>query len=461
VSIWAAPRAIVVAVAAGAIAIALCTVLTRSRGRGPLLALALLLVLAAGDGLIPLLLAVLILLATLVDLRQMRRGKPGIPWRDVNLGLTAMGTVLVVLTALPLVQGALGEPSRPVGTADPGKPDIFLVLLDGYGRSDVLAEDYGHDNSAFVEGLADRGFDLSPRSRSNYATTGLVLAGLLNGAPLSELGVTATSSTEPKDVHPLIDNNRAFDILANAGYETIAVSSGYELVSLRTADRFIDTGELNELELSLIGQTIAEPVIDAVVGDLKSHQLRARAFSAVPAVRALAAESSDRPRFAFIHLPLPHPPYVVDENCEPILGGESIFMQHDGGVPQKPPGREAEEVAMNADQAACTEQIAIDHVDAIEAGAGEDTVVIVMSDHGPESRLNWFDPQPGPIRERLRNFFAARTPGHPNLFPADVTPVNVLPILFDEYLDADLPLHEDESFFKMPGKGLVPIDVDD
>ena len=97
----------------------------------------------------------------------------------------------------------------------------------------------------------------------------------------------------------------------------------------------------------------------------------------------------------------------------------------------------------------------------IRARVPRDATLIVMSDHGPESRLNWFDPQPGPIRERLRNFFAARTPGHPNLFPADVTPVNVLPILFDAYLDADLPLHPDDSFFKMPGKGLVPIDVDD
>jgi len=98
-------------------------------------------------------------------------------------------------------------------------------------------------------------------------------------------------------------------------------------------------------------------------------------------------------------------------------------------------------------------------VDGILAGASSSAVVIVFSDHGPETRLNWFAPEPEPIRERIANLFAARTPGHPGLFPDDITLVNVLPDLFRPYFGVDLGQQPNTSFFKMPGVGLVDVEA--
>ncbi len=145
-----------------------------------------------------------------------------------------------------------------------------MILLDGFGRPDVLAT-YGHDASPFVADLETRGFDIAAHSRSNYPTTGLALTSMLNAVPLSALGIVDPAQLEPRNIHPTLEANRAFQILADRGYETIAFSSGYELVALRSANRFVDTGQLNELEVGLAESTILEPLMDALTGDLKSQ----------------------------------------------------------------------------------------------------------------------------------------------------------------------------------------------
>jgi hypothetical protein len=37
-------------------------------------------------------------------------------------------------------------------------PDIYYIILDGYGRSDVLKNEYGYDNSDFLN--ASEGFGI-------------------------------------------------------------------------------------------------------------------------------------------------------------------------------------------------------------------------------------------------------------------------------------------------------------
>jgi hypothetical protein len=66
-------------------------------------------------------------------------------------------------------------------------------------------------------------------------------------------------------------------------------------------------------------------------------------------------------------------------------------------------------------------------------------IVILFGDHG--IRLD-----AGVSVEYFRNFFAARTPGHPDLFPDDISPVNVLPLIENAYLGTTLPIHPYEAW---------------
>ena len=78
--------------------------------------------------------------------------------------------------------------------------------------------------------------------------------------------------------------------------------------------------------------------------------------------------------------------------------------------------------------------------------ARPDAVVIVFSDHGPSERLDSWQPTEPGIRDRLANMFWARTPGHPRLFPDDITLVNVLPLLANAYLGTSIPLHPNDIY---------------
>ena len=54
------------------------------------------------------------------------------------------------------------------------------------------------------------------------------------------------------------------------------VASGFEEVAPRQADVYVDSGNLNEFEISLLTSTFAGAVVNAVAPDFGSGQLRER-----------------------------------------------------------------------------------------------------------------------------------------------------------------------------------------
>ena len=52
--------------------------------------------------------------------------------------------------------------------------------MDGYRKGQMLADLYGLDNSAFLDGLSERGFTIAGDSHANYNQTILALASTLN-----------------------------------------------------------------------------------------------------------------------------------------------------------------------------------------------------------------------------------------------------------------------------------------
>ena len=88
------------------------------------------------------------------------------------------------------IRGEMARISAKVGSASAFKgerPDIFHVVLDGYGRTDVFERAYGFSDREFVEGLRKRGFYVADDARSNYVQTELSLASMLNLRPVQDL----------------------------------------------------------------------------------------------------------------------------------------------------------------------------------------------------------------------------------------------------------------------------------
>jgi len=148
----------------------------------------------------------------------------------------------------------------------PDGPDIYVILLDGYPRADVLQYAFGIDNSPFTDALSARGFTVATASHSDYLWTHVSVPSALNLAYVEQipamLDVIEGRAPRQPTLRTTIADNVAFEVARQHGMMTVAVASGFEEVAPRRADVYIDGGELNEFEISLLSSTFAGDVLN-------------------------------------------------------------------------------------------------------------------------------------------------------------------------------------------------------
>ena len=119
-------------------------------------------------------------------------------------------------------------------------PDIYFIVLDGYGQSEFLADRYDLDNSRFLSFLADKGFRVTPKSWANYPWTMVSLTSTLNFAYLhAPLGWDLKPFTDRRLMRTLLQENRTVRNLRAAGYTAVAFDGEYYEADLRNVDRTI------------------------------------------------------------------------------------------------------------------------------------------------------------------------------------------------------------------------------
>jgi hypothetical protein len=334
---------------------------------------------------------------------------------------------------------------RHAGRAGSSAPDIYVLLLDAYPGTSVLASVFDFDNAAFTKALVNRHFDVATDARSNYWFTSLSLGTIFYGEDLHnvpEFGRVISGDAEPRPSWRIALNaNPMFDVLREHGYRIVASASGWNDVDLTSADTWLDSGSVNEFETSLLRSTFIGDFVDVAMPDFYVTQKRDRIDYAFNALESLAQGQHDQPVFAWIHIPAPHPPVAVTDhgsllewpNTDTFFGITSAQM----GI-----SIEKYKRLFTAQLEYVNSRVirALDMVTRTDPNA----VVLVMSDHGPgnpqDSTGSEID-----VSARLRNFFAARTPGH-QPYPDAVSSVNVLSILFNAYLDTDFALSPNRSY---------------
>ena len=114
----------------------------------------------------------------------------------------------------------------------------------------------------------------------NYLITAVSLASTLNMRHLQDEAEPASLPVNDirhvRQARHLINDNAVFAFLRGRGYGIDAVSSGFEEVALRQADRFIDTGQLSEVELLTFRHTGVGPIATVLAPDIFADQQRAR-----------------------------------------------------------------------------------------------------------------------------------------------------------------------------------------
>jgi hypothetical protein len=426
------------------------------RRRGGLLAL--LVVFLAMFGTVPRAVAVLFILAAFVIVERViaTRRATRVPWNAVTLVGNAMAGVLVLTLVISGIgNGGWGRvihdlaPSRasapsvaPVGE----RPDIYVILLDGYARPDKMRDLFGFDDSPFIDELAQRGFDISRRSRSNYILTTLSVPSLLNMRHIPDLfDARPTGDGNYRAlVRSFTEDSEVVRRMRGLGYESVAISSGFEEVIVRSADRVIDTGQVNEYELLMARETAIASAITFVAPTFFADQQRARVVGNLQAAADVARSPHTRPVFAFVHVPSPHGPILFGPNGEPVQAPPLDQFFEDTAVQV---GLSRSEFGQRyVGQIQHLNGLVLDAVDAILRASPRPPVILIVSDHGSGSGLNWADLDHSDLDERSANLFAAYTPGHPALFPDDITLVNVFGRLLGGYYGITIPEQADSLY---------------
>ena len=476
VSAFAAGRPMIVAIVGGVLLSIIGTVLLRDRHRGGVFAAIWVLALMAGDD--PRL-ALVIALATLLlflERYALPEDKRTIRWSRISTYFSRLVVVLALAFGIQAVQtGAVAgvlraavheSPLRPAvatdsaGSAD---PDIYMILLDGHARADVLAEVFDHDDSAFLGALEADGFDVASRSRSNYTQTGETLSSMFSQAQLRDIpkmaGLLAMTESRPAGavVKDVVNDNATWTFLRQRGYEIDAVSSGFEQVSLREADRFVDTGQLNEFEIAMIKRSIGGYLLDAFAADAVSAQQRDRIRGVFGAIASAPGWIGAGPQFVFAHVPSPHAPWVFRSD-----GSPRTVSFRDEWMAETPAstGLTVDQLKRSyAEQVVDVDRRMLEALAGLDAGIatrGRPAIVIVFSDHG-----SWTGADGGDIRLRFKNLVAIRSSGVDVTLEPNLTLVNLLPSVFDQVYGTGWTRRPDTEYRFGPRDPFELIAVDD
>jgi hypothetical protein len=344
---------------------------------------------------------------------------------------------------------ALAGESSPEPTSN---PDIYYLVLDGYARSDILADIYDYDNSSFLGYLENKGFFVADQSQSNYMQTSLSLASSLNMTFLDFLPERIGQNTDDRTpLARLVRSSEVRRVLEARGYEIVAFETGYRLTELENADRYLRSpgNRANILERLLmetsgfiaVQELFNRMGCDPIYLGYRAHRERIKfVFSTLP---DLAEQSG--PTLVFVHLILPHPPFVFGPNGEE-LSEQRPFLILDGDAF---PGTPSEYLAGYRGQVTFANRMLEETLTEILASSETPPIIVLQGDHGPGSGLDWDSYQDTNLLERTSILNAIYLPDveGSELLYEDISPVNTFRVIFNHYFDMDYALLDDRAYY--------------
>jgi hypothetical protein len=359
---------------------------------------------------------------------------------SVTFTLNVAGLFLLILPVIQLI--SFSVQSRASQTEDasalnlqvPGQPpDIYYIILDGYGRADVLKDQFEYDNSDFLNELKDLGFVVAECSQSNYAQTQMSLASSLNFNYIETLSDRFVAGSEDRTgLDALIHHSAARASLEKAGYKTVAFATGFLFTELTDADYFLGPGyswgELNEFEALLMETTFARLLQDGNRFGMQtsgSERFRERTLFTLEKIDELSYIPG--PRFVFVHIIAPHPPYVFGPTGGPVEPAEAGTTKTQEGA------------SHYRDQVVYINGRILEVIPKIIANSSTPPIIVIQGDHGPTV--------PSSPRARMSNLNAYYLPGAETVVYPTITPVNTFRVIFNRYFGQNLEILEDVSLY--------------
>lgn len=320
--------------------------------------------------------------------------------------------------------------------ASEGLPDIYFIVLDGYGRSDVLLENFDYDNSSFIAELENLGFYVATCSQSNYSKTDLSLASMLNFNYLDALSSEfSPENTDRAPLWNLVKYSAVAENLREMGYQIRAFETGFDFTQIEPVDSFyITPGKgFNDFENFFLKTTAIAILDDA--GFFSRFHLTADDYKFNRILFSLdTLEEIPKlpgPNYVFAHLLIPHQPFVFGADGEMVVvqkhsSNNSEYYSDENYIR----GYKNQAVFISKRIAEVAENII--NTSAIQP------IIIIQGDHGPSHFSD---------ADRMGILNAYYFPESQAEFYTTITPVNSFRLLFSTYFGENYPLLKDISYY--------------
>ena len=199
-------------------------------------------------------------------------------------------------------------------------PSVYLVVMDEYMGTEGLKEYFHYSNASFENFLISREFRVFKNSRSNYQRTLFSMASILNMRYIPEIREDEMDERYPYNkVLSLLRNNVVCKIFQHNGYKTINLSP----FEIRNAPSEIISTELPQRIELIAAQTMVYRIGKYMPGWLadlniippsKKAEVTIVDANELAMKKALTVAGSQgmSPVFAYLHLTMPHSPFVFD-----------------------------------------------------------------------------------------------------------------------------------------------------
>jgi hypothetical protein len=396
--------------------------------------------------------------------------------------LTVIVTVLLVMSIITIIpydikkmdyanRNAVSEKNPLVGYQSPVNqpseyPDIYYIILDEYASSSTIKEIWGYDNSEFENHLIRQGFYVADNSSIRYHHTPWSLATSLNmeypGEKISHydfynLTITGRqtdySNISIIDLNQKINNNKVTGYLKNKGYTLIALDA-WTSVNLAKGEMIADQSfiyhptekfySIDNFGILLVHSTLLRPLeisdfflSNTYMSDEEDYHRNTNLFILSKLKNIYTVPG---PKFVFVHITLPHTPFVFDETGAGINKANSLNWQN--------------KKYYLSQYIFTTNQITpiIDNIQQYSQKSGRPAVIILQSDHGPRPfnlltrvQIPSEESLDIPVDDMFKIFNAYYFPDtNQSIFYNNISPVNSFRLLFNTYFKENYPLLEDE-----------------
>lgn len=379
--------------------------------------------------------------------------------RDLDTTTRALNFGASVLVILPLAQIVIHRPPghkavfldvklpvQATAATVRERPDIFFIIVDGYGRSDQLQRVMGYSNESFVSELRNRGFFVEDQSHSTYDQTQLSLTSTLNLSELQDFPRVFPADSDERD--PLkvgIDKSFISSYLKRLGYTYVGVTSGFNEVDFRSADLYYD----RPLALSMIEDALVQLTPITLVKAPTESLFIDRRESLLGALRNVAnlGKPAASPRFVVAHILAPHPPFVFDADGNPVRQ-HIAFGFWDGSHYMSVGGTQKLYRDGYVGQIQYLNKLLLPVIDALIAKARVRPIIIIEGDHGSKLRLEQDIAKKSDLKEVFGNLMAFYVPPSVQQYlTPKTTSVNTFRAVLDGLFGEKLPMLPDRSFF--------------